>query len=410
MYQLVSAKVKNNLSDGDWWDEDLSSLTIQSIITQYRLVHLTLSNDVILVPLYADLYNWLHLPAMDVSMTLEDWFEEIGNLTLPTTQTPYIYDGKTVKYREAFTSLFTVKRAHQQYDPSIDVPVDDKIDLLISKSNIDKNDFTDYCLVSVNGFLHMVEANERGIYVHNGAEMSKENDERKVGIYSFANLAKIKLVPFTEVDLYAASTSADYKDSVFVHVGENLSNKTVLLSLGGYFHALDNCYSIVGEETIKIDFRKIGFVRRLIESKKYINLDSLGLTENQFNESALIVEEILSNEVIEKYFHLSQSFLIIVDTPNLYVQRHVMENGRLPGIYFHPESTLYPMVLDNGRLGEYVEITEEYRTQYCVVKNEQKHYMFETIDWQNQLLVDNSKDIYFGQHHADAVLLEIGCF
>ncbi len=417
MYSLVSAKVKTEFITGDWWDDDISALTIRELVTQYKIVHLTLSNNFVLVPIYADLHSWLNLPYMNVNLTLAAWFTAIGNTTLPVTQTPFYYENKKVKYRDAFMSRFDIRRVHPEFDPELPVSVDEKIDLMLSKDGINQTDFTDYCLVSVNGYMHCIESTDRGIYVRKGAEKVKDNDERNVGILSFANVAKVTIKPFTDTVIYTDQsvivptvTYGSLADSAYIKTGVDLSNKSVLLSIGGYLHVMDDCYSIIGEELIRIDFKRIPLVRRLLESKKYINLDSLNLTENEFNSSALAVEEILSDDVIRAYLHLSQSFLIIVDTPNLYVQQYLMENGRLPGIYFHPTTTMFPMVIDNGRLAEYLEIYEEGKTQYRIIGNKRKLYMFETIDWKEQVLVDNTQQIYNGQPYAEAVLLEIGTF
>lgn len=427
MYHLVAAKVKTDYTNGDWWEEDLSTVTIRDIIDNYRLVHLMLTNDVILTPLFADFFDFLSLSFLDVSMTLPDWFASIGSSTLPTSPTFPTYESKTVQYRDAFQSLFSVQKVHPTIDPEIEnTPDGDKIDLLLSKNGLTQYDIADYCLVSVNGFMHFTEANDRGLYVRNGAEKILETDERNVGIYSFAKLGKLTLKPLSTLEMFTATgvvlrgfngndvyplSNDDYSDTIFIDVGESLINKSVLLSVGGYFHAMDNVYSIVGETTIKLDFKKIPFARRLLESKKYINLSSLNLTENPNNTSAMAVEEILTNATVQAYLNLSQSFLILVDSPNLYTQRHIMENGRLPGVYFHPETTHYPMMIDNGRLAEYLEIYEEQKTQYRIPgSNEVKRYLFETINWKDQVFIDSTKEIYQGQRHSDAQLLEIGSF
>lgn len=426
MYHLVAAKVKTDYTTGDWWEEDLSTVTIREIIDSYRLVHLALTNDVVLVPLFADFFDFLSLDFLDVSMTLPDWFASIGNNALPTSQTFPTYEKKTVLYRDAFQSLYSIQKVHPTIDPEIDLPDGDKTDLLLSKDGLTQYDIADYCLVSVNGFMHFTEANNRGLYVRKGADKIDETNERNVGIYSFAKLGKLTLKPLSTLEMFTATnvrlkgyepeefyplTNNDYSDTIFVDVGESLVNKSVLLSLGGYLHAMDNVYKVVGENTVKIDFKKIPFARRLMESKRFIDLTTLNLTENPNNTSAIAVAEILKNETVEAYLNLSQSFLVIIDSPNIYVQRYIMENGRLPGIYFHPETTHFPMMIDNGRLAEYLEIYEEHKTQYRIPgNNETIRYLFETINWKDQIFIDSTKEIYQGTRYTDAQLLEIGSF
>ena len=63
--------------------------------------------------------------------------------------------------------------------------------------------------------------------------------------------------------------SVDLKSKVYIDLGMDLTNKSVLLSLGGYLHAFDGVVNIGGLTTILIDWYKIPFAKDILNKTFY---------------------------------------------------------------------------------------------------------------------------------------------
>jgi len=406
MYHLESAKVKLINSPGYWIDADLTSMLIGDIVANYKAVMLTLTNNFISGNLYLDFE--LVKPIAKIDKTLSQWFTYIGNQALPTTNVAPDYDFKYVKFGDAHRANYTIEPVSSIYNPEVDVSEEDKQDLLLSRNGTDYQAFAKRCLVSINGLLHLCDSTEHGVQVKDGARSARIAGANQVGILSFDSIGEIRCLPITEQMIFKPNNITKMKDRVYLNLDTCLKNKTILLSLGGYLHTLDSSITVIGNGVVTIDWHKIPYVHRYFDGKKRMDLSPLELSETPNNENQIGVDEFFSDEVITRYLLLSQTFFVVVDIPELFVEKTILQRSNLPGLYYTDRLIDVPVQLTLGRVGCYWKRREHGKTCIYVDDNMRINYAFETTDWLNENSIDDSRRVEDPKDYADAFSVVIG--
>lgn len=408
MYQLVTAKVKATGSNGYWTDEDVSLKTIGQIFNDYRKAILYLTNDIILGTLYLDIEDMKTLGFIDVNVTLSVWFTNIGNFALPTTTTPPDLSPKLVKFGDARKANYTIREIPANYHPDTETLESLKVDLLLTKPNIDYMAMARKCLISVNGLIHLSEGSVNGLVVRGGAKSSRIANKTQVGIISFNHVADFTIIPITRSMISQPNETITMKEKVYLDIGVDLAGKTPLLVLGGYLHVLDDVYKVVGKSSIVLNMYITPYVKRYFDARNLMDLGSLGLTRNVNNDSQISVSEIMSDETITRYLELEQSFIVLVDDPDMFVERTQIECANLPGKYYTADEPVFPMQFELGRLGNYWKQYDDRKWVLSVDDNQYKHYMYETTEWQNGISIDDKMIPSNRWEYSVAWLLKFG--
>lgn len=410
MYQLISAKVKPVDRYGFWLDEDVSAKTIGEIFTDYRKAVFILTNDALIGTLYLDMEAIKPLGFLDEALTLTQWFTAIGNLALPTTTTSPDFSPQLVKYGDVWKANYVITKVHPTFAPDVDVPPSEKTDLLLTRSDIDPMEMAQYCLVSVNGHLHRTEGSVNGLYVRDGAKSSNQCNRTQLGILSFKDVGGIEIVPMNRDMLVQPHPALKMKEKIYLDIGMDLSNKTVLLSLGGYLHAADGIVRVVGWNTICIDFYKVPFSKRYFEQRRMMDLSSLGLSSSINNPSQISVEEFYSDDTIKNYIELSQSFLIVVDNAEFFSELSLLESGKLPGVFYSYTETkpVYPVQIALGLLANYWRQYDDGKWVMTVDEAYYKYYIFETTTYIEEVSIDDTRRANKPIWYSDAFQMLMG--
>lgn len=408
MYTLVSAKVKPVDRNGFWLDEDVSTKTIDELFTDYKKVILLLTNNFLTGDLYLNLADIAWLPFLNRTMTLSEWFTDIGNLALPTSTDVPDFTPSLIHYRDAWQCNYDIKQIPSDYNPDVEIVTSSKNDLLLTRSDIDYMEMGRKCLVSVNGLIHRTEGSEYGLYVREGGRSSRLANKTQVGIISFNQVSDITILPFTPEMVVQPNLNTTMKEAVYLNLGVSLQNKTPVLVLGGYLHFLGDSYYIVNDTSIKIVWSRIPYAKRYFESRRLMDLSSLGLSQSVVNPSQVAVAELMSDDVIMKYLQLSQSFIVLIDSVDLFLERQMLEGSDLPGIYYHDSEPTYPMQLALGRIGNYWKRYDDGKWVISIEENVYKHYMYETTHWLSEVSIDDTKDVNRPVEYADAYLMMMG--
>lgn len=410
MYQLESAKVKPFNQNGFWLDVDVSTKTIGQMFLEYRKAIFILSNSALSGTLYLDMESIKPLSFLDESLTLSQWFTAIGNLALPTTTTSPDFNPLLVKYGDAWKANYEFQKVHPTLALDVVVNEADKTDLLLKRSDIDALDMSRYCLISVNGLLHKADGSVNGLYVRDGAKSSRIANKTNVGIISFKDVGEFDIIPINRNMIKQPSETLRLKEKIYLDLNTDLSNKTVLLSLGGYLHAVDNIVRIAGLTSIVIDFYKIPFIKRFFQQRKMMDLSSLALESNYNNPSQISVEEIYSDEVIKRYLELSQSFLIVVDNNEFFCDYKLTESGKLPGIFYSYDKTIpvYPLQLGLGLIGNYWKQYDDGKWVMAMDESYDNHYNFETTSYLTETSIDDTRRAEKPFEYSDAYFMVMG--
>jgi hypothetical protein len=409
-YQLVAAIARSKNQASEWSPVDLSAVAINDIFATYSKVWLTLTNTAFTGQVYCDLDAIRTMIGADTRpRTLPQWLSGIGNASLPTVSALPTLTSKQVKYNDVYRAGYTVRRYAVGRHPDTQLPDGDKHDLLLSKDGVDFTQWWRYCLVTVNGMVHRVAGSNDGLVVIDGGRSGRIANDNQLGLISFREVGQIDTIPITASMIYKNASDQKYANYANIKLPYDVSNKTVLLVLGGYLHALDSVYRINGDQSLRIDFNNYKFPERIFESQQRLSLAPLQLARSPNNPEQVAVDNLYSDQSILAYLTLTQSFLVVVNTDALYVRRHPVEMARLPGRYITADTMgRYPLVSAMGRIYDYRAFPHAGKNVLVTDIAVDNHYNFATTMWKDEHSVDPTRYSSWPWDWAQAQLLEIG--
>lgn len=361
MYNYQSALVLGRTIGAQWHDADLSHILVYDIFNNYTQVFLTLTNPYLDAPVHVDM-NQLRARYSSYDGLLTQLLIDIGSETLPTVASLPNAQVRYAKYSDAFFSGYKVDTTKigvgnlNGYTPS------ELVDLKITRpgSDTDVTLIHKYCLVTVNGYIHRTDCDNQNTYVYDGRKSLARCRENQAGILSFLDIGKLKQVPIDPANIYAQDTNSDLKTRAYFWVDEDLTNKSVALVLGGYLiFPEEQVFWQTSERTFAINFNAMPLIERLFESNMYLDLSFLDLDRYNNLPDLMSVPELLSDDTLKKYMTMSQSFLVIIDAPNVFTNRTHLRDCKLPGMFTAFSDPTYPLFVNYGKMAEYWKTKED---------------------------------------------------
>lgn len=412
-YSYKGAVARSKSLDALWASVDLSNVDINEIFATYSKAYITLGHTALTSDVYLDLATARTQIGVYIgTKTIPQWLASLGSASLPTMNALPALNPKPVRYADAFRAGYHVNPVDRTRHTEAEIPFGEKNDLLIAKHDLDFRQWARYCLVSVNGYFHRTFGAVEGLYVVDGGRTGRLGNNNSVGIHSFREVGPMDLLPITPDMIYKTAPTQKFANAAHIKLPYSVDGKVVLLVLGGYLHVLDRAYALIGPQSLKVDFNNLALPERLYEAWDQIDLSSLGLEVSSHNPTQVSVDQLYSDEVIQAYLCLPQSFIIILDVPELYVRRHPIENTGLPGRYLCPADDYrnLPLISECGRVLEH-RVFPEYgqmvlSTNIATLDN----YTFATAPWLDQNSIDNTHYMGRSFRFAPAYQLEFGRF
>ncbi len=357
MYAYVSATVLQNAIEAQYEVIDISSTPINLIFSLYSEIYLTLSNPYIAGNVFVDFLSQ-ESGLAGYTGTIPQWLAAIGNKTLPTIPALPSNTIAYARYSDATKSGYRMDVCKIGFQLPVNYPIDMLPDLKMSRPKFNTNMSLIYsnCLVTVNGFLHQSSTDGTYAYIVQGANTMRKSNLNHVGILSFLDIGAVTTLPIDTTAIYSDKTdpTQSLKNKIYMYLNQNITGKTVLLSLGGYLVFPDpNIFYQVGNNTFALHTEALPIPERYFESNQYIDLSSLGLDNTSLLPDTINVTQLLSDGVLTKYLQLSQSFWIIIDTPTLKYEPLYLEHSKLPGMFISYKKPINPLFVGYGRMAEY---------------------------------------------------------
>ncbi len=396
MYTLEKAKCKNDRRSGRWLVVDLTNERITTLLTRYGDVYLYVAYPGAGAGHLKGLYlrNVQHmLSIVGPDVTVSQWLTSIGNVTLPLESDLLEDNVRLVKYAQAWHVGYKATPVGRFNHIDSNLNDSHKEDLLLDHPKLDLEDFTSKALVTVNGFFHMCDGSEEGIRVLDANTNIRNSNDNQIGIYSFETVGAIKQVPIKTDMITKLKVEAPLYDGAYLTmpVDIDLTDKTVLLVVGGYLNVLNDVYYKVSERTWRVNFSRMLFMDRFFQSYKELNLQKLGLLNDSESPSLLNINDLKNDATIENYLTSSQSFFVIVDSPSFFHTYESIESLNLPGRSVDVKYDRIPLVGAYGRMMDYHVIKEPGKDGtyppkqqlhvYCASLNKRNHYDNNTRNW-----------------------------
>ena len=257
MYSLISALGKDRKNGEKWHDVSIGDMPLNDIFATYEKVYVTLSNVFLPNNVTLKIESIRNMVAGQ-TITFNHFLISNGNRALPTENKVYTLNTRYVKYADAFHAGYTIEPVHPTYSGDMPVPELDKTNLKLTRHGTDYALFYKSCLVNVNGFYHLTDADHNGAYVIDGMKSRNKSKKNQIGITSFRELGELSFMPIRENMIYKNDDNESLGKKAHLDIGVDLADKTVMLVLGGYLHVLDEeRFYRTGTTTFAIDFSSL---------------------------------------------------------------------------------------------------------------------------------------------------------
>lgn len=408
MYELVSAIAKPLNGNGQWKSVEIGNVALNTLYSTYTRIIATLTNPFVPDLVALDL-NDIVLAASGQNDTFNQFLATNGNNTLPTSTTLPVLDAKYAKYADAFHAGYKVEPLHPSASPGSEYPPSEKTWLYLTRPDTDYELFGKSCLVNVNGFFHIIDAGPEGVYVKDGNKSAMLSRQNQIGIVSFLGLGELTYVPIATEMVYKQTEDQLFKNRCYIDLGQDVSDKSVMLVLGGYLHLLEpGAFYRTGASTFAIDFDNLPLVDRFYESKDYIDLSSMSLSKTARNPNQVAVSELYSDAALRAYVTLSQSFFVIVNNSDLSVDREQVRKTKMPDMFVSHKRPDWPLVVGAGKVGNYWYSYEDQQYALNCRDSLWNHRLYHTVNVKELVNASPSRKPEHPVSQSNAFFLKIG--
>lgn len=259
---------------------------------------------------------------------------------------------------------FIVEPASKGKHPTIRWPESVHKDIRIYRDDYEYEDFKNLqenTLFFINGFAHRSTYDEHGVYVLDANITKKKANEGELNMLDFHALGGIEEVDINSDMLFKIDSEEDeHYNYAYLEFSQDLTDKTILLSLGGYLHVLDTVYHRLNNHVIQINFNRYPFVRRYFESNLHLDLSNIEYTPIDTNDYQRYTNELISSQsTIKQFLDLVQSFAIIIDSPFVFSERTPLEHSHLQGLFYSHQKLKSPIQIQRGRIRSYRQEHEQ---------------------------------------------------
>lgn len=408
MYFLISAIAKPIEQNSRWTDISIGNIELSTLFQNYSKVYAVLSNSFLPTNVCLDLEE-LRADFADSLLTFDEFLTENGNKTLPTTTTIPNIDLKYAKYADAFHAGYKITPFRPLTSVDAELPISEKTSLHLTRPNTDYSLFLKHCMVSVNGYYHFVDGGAEGIVVQDGMKTLFVSNMNQIGILSFREVADIQAIPIKKEMLYKPTPNQPYRERLHIDTGVDLTGKTVILVIGGYMHIRDpKTFRICGKTQLSVDVPNLPLLERYFESMEVLDLSGLPLQKTSRNPGQVAVADFYSDNNLEAYFTMSQSFIVLLDNDDIFVEKQYVRKTRLPNMYISYVKPVFPMVVGYGKATNYWYTYEDKQYAVNCTKSLYVNYLFHTVDLERVKNISNARNPSNPVENSLAYFLKIG--
>lgn len=361
MYVLNSAVGVLKFQGARYKSVDISAVAIKDLLSLYRAMYIKLTNNQLsgFFTISLEQFRTTHT---FYTGTIGDYLSSLGNATLTTLVQPVTLNPKYVYYEDAIRAGYKMTPVNILAANDAEQPASARTSIRITRPGYttDMEVFYKNCLVTVNGFFHRTDYDGTSAYAIEGNSSRLKSHANQVGLHSFRSVGEIEQVPITPSMIFKEASDSLLKTRCYIKLNKNLTNKTVILVLGGYMLFIDgNSFWQQGDDIFGLDFQRLPYVERYLEAAPYVNFDSLDLPHNSSNPSSISVNDLMSDATITKYLGLAQSFFVIVSTPEMFRNKITIKPTGTPGCFIGYKDPIYPLFTGLGKVSEYWKVYED---------------------------------------------------
>lgn len=353
---------------------------------------------------------------MGPTITVDQWLITNGNNTLPTTNTVPKRTAGVVKSRDIFVAGYHVELMHPTEGEGTQVPDYELTDLKVTREGVSYKELYEYGLFTVNGLCHIADYSSARLRIKGGGRSVQYANRNMIGMHSFLSVGKLTFLPITDAmikpKMLADGSPAPLKNGFVLNLpGVDLTKKAIMISLMGVLHHSQDRYRPIGNKQVLIEWPKVPVMDMFYNVRPYIDMSSFEELLGRPSGHGDALDIIMANrdDSIKALLKLPQSFVILVDTDNFFVDKIGVEMTGLSGRYYHGERPRYPLQLENGFLPEYMTYNDWGEYVIAVDNNLINRYTHNTRPYKAEdNYVSGARQSSFPTYYGSAYLLEMG--
>lgn len=363
-----------------WNDQVIDNFKLFELFQIFRDLYLDLENPFITGNVFVQLKD-IEQDYNSSQLTLNELFTSNPNLVLPTVSSIPRYEQKRIRYSDAIREGYKLDIAAPGYAPGSNVLPITKTEVTIKREATSNKDLYDYCLFTINGYLHSTDYDNKFLYVVDGAKSLKKSRKNTAGILSFERIGKVTQKPITVNDISKTAPDIPLYQKVFITIPQEFIGQSIMLSIGGYLVIPEpNTFYPISDNLWILNLEKLDTVGRYFESRNYLDYTDLGLTTFPEDKDKVSLVELQSDEVITKYLTLKNSFFIAVNVPNLVYEKKFVRHSSIANQYLAYKNPTQPLFLGRGRQADYWKEQDEGVWSITVENGFKPRLIFDNLD------------------------------
>lgn len=381
MYTVLKILGKPIASGGYYRPVDINE-SIENLLNLYTECVMELSHSAIpehVGLLLSDVITMLL--SSDRTMSMNQWIATIGSTALPTKESPYDIKRELVKQSCIISTNMRISFVNKTGQWTEGMTDDMLTDVSLLRSDLDYLEVYNHCLFSINGLLHIADASTEGIFIHDAATSIKLEDKIQLSTLSFYGIGQIETLPI-DTTMIDRGIYNRYRDGFNLNIPRDLSKKTVMLSIAGHLHYNNDCYHVTGDNSVFIDWSRIPISERYFDGRYKIDWSAfMSVAEQTGMVDDLMLDELArgDDEAILAILRMSQTFVILVDSTDLFYEHRYLEKTALPGRYLSNVAPVGP-----------IRTTEGYLNPYKVTKIAKWFWISMGLNWTKHRVVEKT--------------------
>lgn len=354
-YKLETAYVLGRYLGDMWMEKDISTIPSKDLFANYQRVILGISHTYFEETRFLDL-DELRGVAYNYPEPITVILNGLSGTPLNFLSELPIKSIRYVKYENARRLQYKshLRNAGNVYPENY--PEAEYRDIELTRDVVPTNmsSIHKYALTTVNGYFHRTTTDGKRFYILDGGTTHKVSHELNIGLASFKGIGSLKQIPLKDISRYAMDDNNGLKGvTVFDFEDEDLEDKTVLLVVGGYLVLPKNGAFWKGEaNTYNFNISSIQLPERVMESLWFLDMTSV-LPNVDIKNTTIEREYLYSDEFLNAYFDMSQSFAVVVDAKRLAYFNYNIQYFRMPGSFRTYQEPTDLMMAGYGRAPEY---------------------------------------------------------
>lgn len=412
MYNFIRSYTKKNK---EWTLHDVSNETLDFIDGVYESVRIVATQDADVTEFEIHMNDLrMELFLVDKTQTVLEWLASYSEPVLPTRMSvKRLKDVRNVKFTDISGYNLTIKAGNHLYAEGITSPKNSDHDLecyseLPEYDARSMRNLGDNSVIAVNGHICKTTFSNGRLWALDASTYVKADTAPVFSVIDFTDIGGCEKVYLnndnTKIALRSLDEERRYLTRAVVDTGISMQGKTPVIVIDGHLYIGNDTIKPISDTEVVIDVSHPTVLSKAndhtIERLGFV--DSPNARENGLNLLTMDVSKLLTE---------TDSFVILINTSELCVQREKLEVTNIEGFYTHYRAPTGLCMFENGRLAPY-QINDYNAWTVCVAtgSNIRRNMLWDTVKWEDLKVMWDVEAENGVDHKMEAEIIDLYVF